>query len=747
MASGDGSIRVRLQHHKDRFEVTLPQDSRVSALAQEAARLTAVEPGRQRLICRGKVLSDASVKLETLLSKAGAELQVMLLPMESTSNQAKRNWLHYQRLIHSWLLSIWDFAVGLLRFTFNELVEFRETQLPADSARAGASLRKPKAPEEGEPKEKQEERKTTSERKRKKSKSKRTSHRSSPTRRRERSERKDRDKRPAKNPAKEESPLTEDSPSDRPSPESPARKTREKAEEETEERSPVKPLASSSAREGDRPHRSHRDREEVAREELGRMRRIARPAAAEAALRRPASRRRPAERKAEEEEVPLPEREEEARGEVSPEEGLKYKRGEWVEAHKVPPGDFLRGDCIIVNEAIYLQEKVSLALKIEREEIDNGERELVGELTGTTSEQLLRFGTSQKPCRLQAHLCRPTCTQARENLNLVHIRKLKKMKAADPKTWECNLIEEVETALVQQDQAKWAAEKAAQRVERKKSSTSSEEKKKKKKKKKAKRKREEEAEEGETRPPEKAKASGKSAAKKPLEDLYRGTGLDPCVKARKKLVKKVKKSLRRSKETSTSSTSSSSRSSTDMEEELLSDRSKVHRIATIAPGVLAAQSINQMKVYLTQVSGTGWDEDPHSLPPLLGLYNRTYVSSRLTGGVLREFTTLAWIGDQLLQGKPAHALDGLLQRMKALEMVSNGVAWTTSQKIEIVPAAEATMGTRQELQIARREAKLDQDAKGGSFTTEKGRNKGKEKGKGKDKGKGKSKEAEARKAT
>ncbi|CAL1130369.1 unnamed protein product [Cladocopium goreaui] len=101
------AVRVQKRGSTGRFEVTLPQDSPVSALAQEAARLTAVEPGRQRLICRGKVLSDATLKLETLLSKAGGELQVMLLPMESTSNQAKRNWLHYQRLIHSWLLSIW----------------------------------------------------------------------------------------------------------------------------------------------------------------------------------------------------------------------------------------------------------------------------------------------------------------------------------------------------------------------------------------------------------------------------------------------------------------------------------------------------------------------------------------------------------------------------------------------------------------------------------------------------------------
>ena len=103
------TLRVRLQHHKDRFEFTLPIDSRVSTLAQEAAKLTAVEPARQRLICRGKVLSDASLKLQLLLPKAGAELQVMLLPKESSADQAKRSWIHYQRLLYSWLLSIWSF--------------------------------------------------------------------------------------------------------------------------------------------------------------------------------------------------------------------------------------------------------------------------------------------------------------------------------------------------------------------------------------------------------------------------------------------------------------------------------------------------------------------------------------------------------------------------------------------------------------------------------------------------------------
>ncbi|CAK9066453.1 unnamed protein product [Durusdinium trenchii] len=122
-----GEIKVRLQHHKDRFEVTLPATSRVSALKQEASRLTSVEPGRQRLICRGKAMGvfpiydllqmhntlswlevlDGSLELQTLLPKAGAELTVMLMPMESSGDQARRTWQHYQRVLLAWLRSIW----------------------------------------------------------------------------------------------------------------------------------------------------------------------------------------------------------------------------------------------------------------------------------------------------------------------------------------------------------------------------------------------------------------------------------------------------------------------------------------------------------------------------------------------------------------------------------------------------------------------------------------------------------------
>ena len=79
-------------------------------------------------------------------------------------------------------------------------------------------------------------------------------------------------------------------------------------------------------------------------------------------------------------------------------------------------------------------------------------------------------------------------------------------------------------------------------------------------------------------------------------------GLDPDLKARRRLVRKVRKVLKKSAETSSSSSSTSSASSRDLGmegEELLQDRSKVHRIAVLAPGLLSAQTVANMKPFLS----------------------------------------------------------------------------------------------------------------------------------------------------
>jgi hypothetical protein len=136
--------------------------------------------------------------------------------------------------------------------------------------------------------------------------------------------------------------------------------------------------------------------------------------------------------------------------------------------------------------------------------------------------------------------------------------------------------------------------------------------------------------------------------------------------------------------------------------------------------------------------------DEHSLPPVMSQYARMHLASKGSGGILREVMTLAFVGDLLLQGRAAEALDGVSQRLKSLELVLGGQTWSTAQKVEVAPSLEATISSRAELQVALKESKLDsQTRSGGMSSCEKGRSKGKTKDKDKgknEKGKGKSKE-------
>jgi hypothetical protein len=86
--------------------------------------------------------------------------------------------------------------------------------------------------------------------------------------------------------------------------------------------------------------------------------------------------------------------------------------------------------------------------------------------------------------------------------------------------------------------------------------------------------------------------------------------------------------------------------------------------------------------------------------------------------------------------------------MKSIEMTSGGTPWSTAQKLELVPPPDAQIGTRQEYQIANKEARLDSAVKGGQAGGDKGKSKGKDKtSKGKEKGKGKGKESEGKKTS
>lgn len=173
---------------------------------------------------------------------------------------------------------------------------------------------------------------------------------------------------------------------------------------------------------------------------------------------------------------------------------------------------------------------------------------------------------------------------------------------------------------------------------------------------------------------------------------------------------------------------------------LLEQRSKIQRIAELAPGLLSSEALQAMKSQLLQASGTPWGVEDTSLPPLVMQYVRQHCAAKASLPVLRELSTLALICDHLLMGRPAEGLDVAFQRLKSLEMVLAGHTWLTSQKVELLARADQGVAGRGEVQVAQKEALLDSKAKGAAGGSEKGpKGKGGSKGKEKDKGKGKTK--------
>eukprot|EP00435_Cladocopium_sp_Y103_P070172 s200_g34.t1 len=327
-----------------------------------------------------------------------------------------------------------------------------------------------------------------------------------------------------------------------------------------------------------------------------------RPAAAVGALRRPAAAK------------PAPRR---GRGgdEAEGDPISRFRAGETVVGVDLAPGTLVRGDHILIEEGIYFKQEVQAAGKVLKEELESGERELHLELTGTKSEQLLQFATGHSPAVIRVHLCRDDCPQTRENADLLHTKKLKKLPDEGVKTWETNLIQEKETDLLQADQERWRKSEEEKRREAP-SSSSSRAKKRKKKKKKDKR--PIAAPDKEKKSPERRKArlGSKLQARKSLEACYGNTSLDPNVKIRKKIARRAKKAVKKAKESSsTSATSTSSEDESGDDSSLLEDRSKVQRLAAHSPGVLAAASIAHMGQFLTQLQPQGGKRNPKEFLP------------------------------------------------------------------------------------------------------------------------------------
>ena len=412
----------------------------------------------------------------------------------------------------------------------------------------------------------------------------------------------------------------------------------------------------------------------------------------------------------------------------------KYRAREVVVAADFPVGAFQTGDWIQSGEANYSGEICHIAGKVEKVVVEGGSAEVILAATGTKSESLLKFLSGQPGLQLRAHLCGRTCDQLRTNPDLVHLKRFQLLDPASAKSWEENLLGGGELDVLRREMERAPGkEGAGQEAGEELSATSGSGKMKKKKKKKSKEKK------------GKRKLGGKSNARKPLKTLFEHTGLDPDVKQRRRLFAHIKKKLKKSKDTSSSDSSSSEISVENaMDEDLLQDRSKIQKVADLAPGVLGAAAIQTMKTYVMQSTGDPWHLEESSLPPVATQYARHHLLPKASGGVKREIETLVTVADYLLMGRPAEAADIVLQRVKSLEMSLNGQGWATSQKVEVIPNVEAGVASRAELQLAQREAALDVKSKGGwqSWGKDKGKGKSKDKETTREKGKSKGKAKE-----
>lgn len=392
-----------------------------------------------------------------------------------------------------------------------------------------------------------------------------------------------------------------------------------------------------------------------------------------------------------------------------------WKDGKEVELKGLSLLDFATGQHIVVTEGVYYGNKVKLAGKLVRLEMEAGAAHLYLLLTGTTSEGLLQAHSSDPKTLVMVHLCNHDCSQLESGDHYVHGLKAR-LASGGPgveEGWVTNLEEAPRGEGVDELAALRARGREVGRkdkpprkdeVEELDRSEESEEKANKDKKKKKKK-------EDKKEKVEKKKHDGrqpvKSSVKSP-EVLFAGTGLDPRERVRKRVMKKAKKFLnkRRKKERSDSTSEGSSSQSSSEDESLdagglFLETGKAKSLAKNFPGVLTYQAVQQMQEQL--LTEVGETSDNLSTRPISLLYFRQELARKAGGPMGRELLNLTSCLDALLKGKVAVATDIVVQRVKACEAVLNGTHWTTAQRMEVVGNESSGIAQGTELDSARKE--------------------------------------------
>lgn len=430
----------------------------------------------------------------------------------------------------------------------------------------------------------------------------------------------------------------------------------------------------------------------------------------------------------------------------------------WEEGLEVPLREVdLRelgtGTQLVLTEALYYGNKVQVAGKVVRLEVENGSVHLHLKPMGTKSEELLKACSGDPHLQLVVHCCPEGCGAVETGDKYIHgLKAMKWTPGRMEEDWMTNLLAvsgpekgEVDelAALRKRGDALDLETPGIQEDKKAVASSSSGGKKKRKKKKEKKRKKEKRDKEAE----KKRNFSGRHPVAASLKDpvvMFEGTGLDSKEKVRKKVAKRARRYLNKKKKDKSTSSSRSSRSqsssSTEGESEgegVFTEGNKARGIAERCPGLLCFESLKAMQNNLLRARGD--ETESGVVRPVATMYYRQELQRRSSGPMQREMLTLATALDALLKGRPAQVGDILGQRLKACEACLNGVHWTVAQRMEVASSETTGIAQRPEIAHAQRENYVEHRthllAAGGG--PRKGDPKGKsEKGGKGDKGKG-----------
>ena len=194
-------------------------------------------------------------------------------------------------------------------------------------------------------------------------------------------------------------------------------------------------------------------------------------------------------------------------------------------------------------------------------------------------------------------------------------------------------------------------------------------------------------------PPNSKKLKGRARIKSMVKSStwdWKGSSLDPEFR-------RPRISLKRKREESESSDSSAKTASQEGsdQEDLFPEKAQSRHIARKCPGLLARYAIKEARKRLLMEMG----EDSSSqkpVPVFVRYFRQVFNHSGASAPMKREYLTLAHCLDSILEGNVLKLLDIAVQRLKAVEQISQGVSPATANRLELIPAEMFSLASAEE---------------------------------------------------